>query len=380
MMNSFGTCYKPTRKPSKKQRDMENLLKIIKTIEATHKGLGVPLAYNLLCVLSNQSNFIVGSSGKGKTHMIFSIIDACKTLPNSQINNWNAMTYYELVEKIGMRVNQSLIWTVEEWSMLSDYHRELLMAIASKVQTDRNFERLVKVGTYSQLISIQNCDLVLLVAIQPFKFRKLMKESDNWNSLASDRFTKQMLINPLMKDTKNFFPKFTLPDCLFFNRTRDYNLPANALMVNLFDEHLTQGRAELASIKFAESWCRLNDQETFTDVDALCFRSMFEPYLSLYPLMIKVVDPDQEESFYTGPFRILEYFMRHYGKKITVHEVERAFHMVDTDDSKQMSERTIYRHLQVLERHGLVVRNSPDYDLSPYLHNFFDNYKENWAS
>src|SRR5436309_12494447 len=42
-------------------------------------------------------------------------------------------------------------------------------------------------------------------------FRKLMRESENWNSLANDRFIKLMLINPLQKYTKKIPPHFSLP-------------------------------------------------------------------------------------------------------------------------------------------------------------------------
>lgn len=365
---------------------LENLLGIIKQIETTHKGLGVPLSYNLLCVLAGQSNFDVGSSGKGKTHMIYSIIEALESakkagiLPNIKIDNWNAVTYYELLERIGMQIGKTLIWTVEEWSMLSDYHRELLMAIASKVQTDRKFERYFKVGMSTQLIKIEDCDLVILIAIQPFKFRKLMKESDNWNSIASDRFTKFMLVNPLMTDTKKYQPRFILPDCVAI--PRQYDFKPNKILVKLFDEHLTPGRAELASMKFAEAWCKLNNKEQFTDIDAIAFSNLYSPYLDLYPLMIRVIDPDQEESFYTGPFRILEYFMRNYGEAVSVHQIERAFHMGIIDEDKQLSQRTIYRHLKVLEHQGIIIRHNPDYShysLGKHWTEYFDNYKENWT-
>ncbi len=361
-------------------------MKIIKQVESTHRGLGIPLSFNLLCVFANQSTFDVGSSGKGKTHMIFAINDALEfakkagIVQNIKIDNWNSVTYYELLERIGMKMGQTLVWTVEEWSMLSDYHRELLMAISSKVQTDRTFERYFKVGQSAQLISIKDCDLVILIAIQPFKFRKLMRESDNWNSMASDRFLKFMLVNPLMQDTKKYQPRFFLPDCIAIPRRFDFK--SNKILSTLFDEHLTPGRAELASIKFAEAWCKINNQDNFTDIDAMAFHNMYEPYLSLFPLMIRVTDPDQEDSFYTGPFRILEYFMRHFNENVSVQQLERAFHMTQEDELKQLSQRTIYRHLKVLTSKDIIEAHNPDwshYTLSKTWLDFFENYRENWT-
>ena len=330
----------------------------------------------MLSVLANHSVFNIGSPGRGKTHMIFSIIENCKALPNTAIENWNSVTYYELVEKIGQKFNQTLLWTVEEWSMLSDYHRELLMAIASKIQTDRNFSRLVSKGSYSLLINIKDCDLVLLVAIQPFKFRKLMKESDNWNSLASDRFLKFPFVNPLQKDTKKYPPKFVLPSQLNHNFKNE--IP-NKILVSLFEPHLTSARAELCALKYQDAWCKLNFHETFTETDALAFRTLYQIYLDLFPLMIYSTDPDREEQFHTGPFRIFEYFMNHFNQTVTVHEIERAFHMIQSEqDMQQLSERTIYRHLRTLEHHGIIQKNSPNYSLSNHYVNYFENYKENW--
>lgn len=342
----------------------------------THRGLGIPLSFNVLSCLAGQSVFDVASSGRGKTHMIYSIIEAMSRLPNIMITNWNSMTYYELVEKIGVQANKDLLWTVEEWSMLSPYHQDLLMAITAKVQTDKNFERLVSKGAFTAQVKLLNCNLMILICIQPYKFRKLMKESDSWNSMASDRFIKFMLVNPLQQDTKKQPPHFDLPECLY--KHREYNFRPNKLISSLFDEHLTQGRSELATVRYMEAWARLNDKDDFTDIDALAFRQFYAPYLELYPLMIKVVDPDQEESFYTGPFRVLEHFMRKYPESLTMQDLEEAFHMVSVDDEKTMSDRTIYRHLRVLESKNIVTRNSPDYKLAPRYSKFFEKYRESW--
>lgn len=349
--------------------NLENLLKIIREIESTHRGLGVPLSFNLLSVLAKHSVFNIASPGKGKTHIIFSIINGCAELSDTIINNWNAMTYYELVEKLPSVSNKTLLWTVEEWSMLTEHHRELLMAIGSKIQTDRRFERLVAVRGFAVPIKIENCDLVMLIAIQPFKFKKLMRESDNWNALASDRFIKFPFINPLQQDIKRYPPKFTLPEM-----SNPVISKPNNMLVKLFESHLTTARAQLAVMKFQEAWCKLNNKLIFTTTDALAFKALYGIYLDLYPLMISAYDPDREESFHTGPFRILEYFMNHFGEEIDVHQLEYGFHMSNTDESA----RTIYRHLNILEHHNIIKSNSPTYSLSDKYQNYFDNYRSNW--
>jgi len=356
--------------------NLENLLKVIKQVEATHRGIGVPLSFNILSVLAGQSVFNVASSGKCKTHMIYSTVDGCKVIPNMTINNWNAMTYYELVEKIGLQINKTLLWTVEEWSMLSDYHRELLMAIASKVQTDHNFERMVSVRGFATSISIQNCNLVLMIAIQPFKFGKLMRESDNWNSLANDRFIKMMLINPLQKDTKKYPPHFELPLLKF----RELRQPAHPILLKMLTDHLTGGRAELSALNYMNAWCTLNDKDVFTDIDASAFSILYGPYLSLYPLMIYTSDPDREESFHTGPFRIVEYFMNHFDEQeITAQQLADSFHLAQSDDLVYLSSSSMYRHLNLLKHKKILTNNSPTWSLSPQYRDYFENYRKNWT-
>jgi len=361
---------------------MENLLKLVKSIESTHKGLGLPLSFNALSSLAGQSIFNVGSSGKGKTHMIYSLIEQLKKLPNTKVDNWNAVTYYELLDRIGIQMNKNLLWTVEEWSMLSPYHQELLLAISSKIATDGNFERLFAKGTQSHIIKINNCTLTLIIAIQPFKFTRLMKMNETWNSIASDRFLKFMLVNPLAVDTKKIPPQFTLPDCAFIPKTFDFK--PNPILAKLFGEHLTPGRAELASVRYQEAWCRLNDQEDFTNTDAIMLHAMYHHYLELYPLLIRSQDPDSEESFYTGAFRVLEYFMLHYTEDITAQQLCNAFHMLDIDgQDQQMSLRTMYRHLKILTKRGIVEPHNPDYShyiLSTEWRKFFENYKERWST
>jgi hypothetical protein len=203
-----------------------------------------------------------------------------------------------------------------------------------------------------------------------------MKESDNWNSLASDRFLKLMFVNGLKMDTKKYYPKFTLPPIL----NKDYsNTEPNKVLVEMFEPHLTFARANLCALRYQDAWCKLNFKKEFDTTDASAFRALYWPYLDLFNSMVYSTDPDREEMFHTGPFRIFEYFMDHFGKDITVHQLERAFHMVSTDQElQQLSERTIYRHLKVLTHHGLISQNSPTYSLSKPYQQFFENYKENW--
>lgn len=360
---------------------MENLLKGIKSVESTHRGLGVPYMFNVLSGLANTSVFNVGSSGSGKTRMILGIVKTMQKLANSRVQNWNAMTYYQLLEQIGIQIGKRLIWTVEEWSMLSAYHQDTLLLISSKVNTDRTFERLMQKGQNVLQIKIDDCDLVVLIAIQPFKFTHLMKHNESWNAIASDRFIKFLIINPLKTKTVDAIPIVELPDCVNANVGMEMPKMPNPILIRLFSEHLRQSRAELATLRYMRAWCIYNNQQEFTDVDATVFHTLFSPYLELYPVLIKGVDPDQEESFHTGAFRILEFFMERYPHSVHVKDITEHFHMIDPNQDEHWSERTIYRHIRVLESRGIINGSNPhygQYQISKKYQSFFDTYRENW--
>ena len=343
-------------------------------------GLGVPMAFSLLSVLANQSVFLIASTGSGKTRIIESICENCVKLPNTKIDDWASMAYYQLIERIGICHNKNLLWTVQEWSNLSEYHRETLLAIASRVQTDHKFERTFQKGSGAiGLIQIINCNLVMLIAIQPVKFTKLMTQSENWNSLAEDRFVKLPLFNPLRKDEIDTIPKFELPKDLFVLEYRK-SQPKSNIISKMLRNHMSDTRSKLSSARYAEAWCWINGNERFTDVDEMQFYSMFNTYLELYPSLIRGYDPDRDPGFYTGAYRTLEFMLQkdNFDKGyVEVNDLVKNFHMEAPDIGNSQS--TIYRHLQLLKHKNLVKNNSPTWSISKDIQSFFERYREMWT-
>jgi hypothetical protein len=343
-------------------------------------GLGVPLAFSLLSTIANQSEFIIGSPSAGKTKIIESICENCVKFPNIKIDDWASMAYYQLIERIGVCHNRKLLWTVQEWSNLSEYHRETLLSIASRIQTDHKFERTFQKGNGGTgLIQINNCDLVMLVAIQPTKFTKLMTQSENWNSLAEDRFTKFPLFNPLRKLEIDAIPKFNLPANLFLIEYKKAQ-PQSSILTKMFSKHISIPRAKLTSAKFSEAWCWIEGIDNFTDIQEMQFFSMFNNYLDMYPSLIRGFDPDRDASFYTGAFRILEFMLSKdifENGETTVKDLVTHFWMDGPDQAN--SQATIYRHLTILKHKGLVKNNSPTWSISRDIHSFYERYKEMWT-
>jgi hypothetical protein len=123
------------------------------------------------------------------------------------------------------------------------------------------------------------------------------------------------------------------------------------------------------------AWCSLNSQIEFSEADGLAFKIMYEPYINLYQMMILSDDPDREESFHTGPFRIIEYFMQNWDREVSASELESFFHI----DLRNTSRSSIYRHLDLLKHKGIIMNNSPTWSLAPLYRGYFERYKENWT-
>jgi len=346
-------------------------------VELTHKGLGVPILFVILSILGKQSVFLIGSSGSGKSRVIEGIINAFRRDPHWLIHNWNSMSMYELVSALGQVQGKNLLWTVEEWSMLEEYHRESILKVGSKIITDGNFNRkynMPKQGVVD--VTIQDCSLTMTIAIQPYKFRKLMHGSESWNSLSADRFTKLPLINAIKGPTVNYAPRVELP----FISNEPRKQLAHPILTRMFREHFTGTRSEIASANYAEAWCKLNNTYQFTDADAVFFHELFWPYLGTWPVFIHGTDPDREETFYTGPFRMLERFMDQYPLPLSIADLQKTFHMINIGDSGA-SYNTLKRHLDILIDRHMIQPANPEYgkyELDQNLTNYFENYKRAW--
>jgi hypothetical protein len=331
--------------------------------------------FAVLSILGRQSFFYIGSSGSGKSRLLEGVIRAF-TGSDLMIHNWNSMSMYELITALGKVSGRELLWTVEEWSMLEDYHRESILKVASKLITDGKFERkysMPKEGVVD--VSITNCTLTMAINIQPYKFKRLMHGSESWNSLSADRFTKFPLINAIKGPTVNFAPMVIVPVM--------YQTPqqiAHPLLTRMFREHFTGTRSELASANYATASCKLNNTQQFTEQDAITFQSLFWPYLSAWPTFIHSTDPEREESFYTGPFRILESFMEYFPQPLSIRELQSIFHMINPGDSGS-SYNTIHRYLDVLIDRQLIGHANPEFgkfELSPAMKDYFNTYRRLW--
>src|SRR3972149_10192573 len=113
---------------------MENCLRSIKQVDTTHRGLGIYLTLVQLCINADRSIILIAPSGSGKKVLINGFKTPSTITPEFDIE-WDAMTASELAKRIGFLRDQKMLWRIEEFSTLTEFHRKSLMTIGAKIIT-----------------------------------------------------------------------------------------------------------------------------------------------------------------------------------------------------------------------------------------------------
>jgi hypothetical protein len=358
---------------------MENSIKVIKQIEATHKGLGVPTQFGNVCVTAGISQLYVGEVGTGKGTAIRSITNPFLSAYDM---NLNSVTLTELVHRIGHVQSETLVWRFPEWSTLSKYHRELFLTVGSQIISDHNYyhEMGEKKGVPT-VIDIKSCDLIAIIGIQPLKMAKMMKENENWESLASDRFIKFAMFNPLREDTIESTPKYNMVKYKYEPKmeiTTEMTLTRRLLNAQISEERLP-----LFCRHLLRGYATVEGKERVTIREEVEFIKLFKPYLEIYPSMIYTSDIEEEKTFASGAYRLFLLISKHEGA--TIEEIRDKFrvytkHIRTGRFATEAYDKMIMRHAELLMDMGWIFmnHNSPTkFYLSDKLHQYFDWYRDN---
>lgn len=255
-------------------------------VDRVFRGLGRPVFYNLLSEIANKSVFIIGDRGTGKTRTIVEtpVLDGCIG------KNWFSFTYEELgnfcfanFEEEGQTElkGKNLVFKVPELSSFSEYHREILLTVISTIITDKSYEHRTK---HSPFLSLKDCRLTCLIAIQPFLYSTLCSRFEQWESMSYDRFTKFLLLNPIRNSSIDDdvvlnlkFPKFA--------PLQNISLSANLnldCVNNLLREQLSKGRSKIYASDYLKAYANFKGQTQVTQDDVREFHYLFRPYLDSF--------------------------------------------------------------------------------------------------
>lgn len=363
----------------------------IKRIDRTHKGLGVPMFFTHLSVLARKSAFLIGEMGTGKGTAI-SRTDKIRRTTIEQ--EWFSFTYTELASRIGEVADTDLLFKIPEWSVLSEYHRDMFLTIISHVITDHNFYKELR-DKENPVINIKDCELTTLIAIQPLKFNQMITHNENWGSLSSDRFIKFCLLNPLRDDTVE--PErlnLRMPDALidpldgeserygYDYNTRIYHEPK--ILMQLFGKQISVGRKKLYARDYLRAYCQFVGDKTARPKHELELLKLFAPYISIWERMYypKGYDIAKAPTFDIGGYRLLQALAYLQGS-ITSKELAKYFYLGYEEEGEALvterSERNIRRYGERLRRMNLIsiTEDSPKrLALAGWLKEHFDWYRD----
>ncbi len=359
---------------------MENSLRIIKQIESTHRGLGISVLFGIICYLGKISVIYLGDKGKGKG----TTISAIKTnLDNKYDMIIDNLTLTELGNKNELQFchDKTLVWRIKEWSTMNQWNRTLFLTIGSKIITDHEYYHYLgdKKGI-PIVIDIANTDLICYIGIQPLKMSRLMTENENWESLASDRFIKWIMLNPLRTKSLDYPPQYEMPDI-------DYELQPdieneNRFLMSMLKGQVSPERLPLYAQRLMRGYAILEGIESPRLTEQMELAKFFRPFISLYPQLLYSIDLDEETKFAVGSLRLFTEISQNSG--ISIDELQHLFAVYEKkmrakygnplENAKEM----INRHASMLTDRGLITVE----DNSPrkfYLNDTFTNYF-NWYS
>jgi hypothetical protein len=261
-----------------------------------------------------------------------------------------------------------IVIRIPEWSTLSPYHREIFLTAFSKIITDNNLYYKI---SKEKVLNIENCDMSCYIAIQPLKFARMLGENENWESLASDRFVKFILINPIRKNItekkpeNKFYEIFTCHDL----REIEVNDETIKPIIKLFETQFTTARAKIHARHYTQALAALLGKKRVDSEIVKTFLQLFSPYLMLYDKFLIRYSLDEPVKLQVASINLFSQIAQH--NSIGQPELAKKMHC---------TEREIRRVTALLNDVGLIrktinEKRQVEYSVSSWIKSFFTWYK-----
>ena len=356
---------------------MDNSIKVIKQIESTHSGLGIPLLFGNICELANVSCFFIGEKGIGKGTIVKCIKPTDVVNPKFDVSMWN-VTLGQLLTDLSTEpvIKEKLIFRVDEWAVLKAYQRDMYLSVVSEMISDRTFKRTIGSKSGDRMIDVEDCDVMSFVGITPLKFGNMMTENDNWEAIASDRFVKLCLINPLRCDTIESIPSYEFNPILNIHTVVPIKSQLT-VMKWVLNNQVSDNRLITYCRKLIKAYCKFEGYESVTIKAESEFKQLFGTLLSFYPAFIFTQDIEYELQFSVGAFRLLGCICSHDGFKYQ--DLIEYFKVYEKTGKELSYKKMIYDKAKWLENHHFIDiisnSNEPHFYMSKQLSDYFEWYK-----
>jgi len=346
----------------------DNILDFLEEIEPHYKGLGMPILYGVLSIMANKSVFFIAIRGQGKTTAITLIPE----LPDTLVSNWDSFTLQGLDEDVGQVHDAHLVWKVLDFNTLSKYHRRIFLDVVPKIITDGSYHHHTK----SLNIDIANCQLNLLVAIQPMLYSELCRTESRWESMAVDRFSKFLLLNPLRTSTYDAPLTVKIPET-YIKPIMSLKACEIEKVENLYaGQEISKGRRFLYMRDYLSAFASFCGDAEVTEKHAGLFYDLFNVYLEAFNRLQYAKDLESSVEIQAGQMKLLNE-VSSYEHGVTKKELAKTF---------RVGERNVEKYAVGLLESKLIEKdirtgrgNCTTYRLAPPFTAFFDSYQERFT-
>ena len=353
------------------------LKQFIKKLEGVYPGLGIPVLYGTLSILANKNVFYIGGRGTGKTR----IINCIPEIEGTYSSKWDTFTLGELdalcssfsnqvddnkfLGNIGVH-DKHFVFKVEDFSTLSEYHREIFLTVCSKISSDGNYRHITSI---TPNLNIENCKLTMLIAIQPKLYSLLCNRYTQWETMSYDRFTKFLVLNPLRKGRTVDIP---------FIPTLPRKIPPSAILqdsidlsklITLFRGQVSEGRALLYARDYAIAMARFLGKTEVEQEDVDLFFKLFSPYLESFSKLQTRESLESSITVSSGHMELLTEIAK-YIEGISKQQLSQNL---------MVTERHIERCIKLLLEKEIIKKENGSYHLSTNLKQFFEWYSNTFS-
>jgi hypothetical protein len=338
----------------------EKIMEFLEQIEPHYRGLGLPVLYGALSVMANKSVFYVGGRGQGKTRTVNLIPE----VPDTFVSNWDSFTLQGLSMQIGQIENAHLVFKVEEFGTLSKYHRRIFLDVIPKIVSDGRYLHITK----NLDIDINNCLLDLLIAIQPLLYSELCRTETRWESMAMDRFSKFLLLNPLRDSTSDVPLLVKLPFVKGKPVVQNVNLEK---IERLYAEQVSKGRRSTYVRDYLSALALVLGDSKVTQKHVNLFCDLFSVYLEAFNQLQFSKDLESSIEIQAGQMKLL-LEVASYNNGVTKKVLAETF---------KVTERNIEKYANGLLERGLIIKDfaqgrgkQTKYHLANRFQRFFKDY------
>jgi hypothetical protein len=339
-------------------------------VERTYKGLGLPVLYGTLSTLANKSVFFISGRGTGKTRTIRCVPDIQETIPKKfdafTLDELNTLCEQHYDVDTNCVHGKHFVFKVKDFSILSEYHRDLFLTVCSGIIADGEYRHVTKVFPY---LNIEHCKLTVLIAIQPRLYSLMSRRCPQWENMSYDRFSKFLCLNPLRNGNtvdEDFVP--TLSRKTPPSATLPPNLDLRKL-VTLFRNQISEGRAPLYARDYAIAMARFQGRNEVNQTDIDTFHKMFSPYLESFSKLQERESFEDAITVSSGHMELLTEIGKHL----------EGTTKQDLCISLRLSGRHIERCACFLLEKELIREEDGRYHLSTELEQFFNWYRDTFS-